>query len=124
MTIADKERLEELETKYKLVYKGTGEIIGKSYPGGAPITDDDRYEWTGTEEGRKAGMQGTLFRYEDLKYIDSLDPREKVWAVIMLLHKFREETGVDPFEPTRPVTDDKPDWKSYLYIVPKYLTNK
>lgn len=50
MTNKDKERLEELETRYKLVYKGTGEVIGKSYPGGAPITDDDRYEWTGTEE--------------------------------------------------------------------------
>ena len=60
-------------------------------------------------------MQGT-FSYEDLKYIDSLDSREKVWAVIMLLHKFRVETGVDPFEPTYPVTDDNPDWKSYLYI--------
>lgn len=52
MTNKDKERLEELETRYKLVYKGTGEVIGKSYPGGAPITDDDRYEWTGTEEER------------------------------------------------------------------------
>lgn len=50
MTDKDKKRLVELESKRKLVHKGTFEIIGYEGPGGAPILDVDEYEWTGTEE--------------------------------------------------------------------------
>lgn len=50
MTDKDKKRLAKLESKRKLIHKGTFEIIGYEGPGGAPILDVDEYEWTGTEE--------------------------------------------------------------------------
>ncbi len=50
MTDYDNKRLKELETKRKLVHKGTMEVIGYESPGGVPILDIDEYEWTGTEE--------------------------------------------------------------------------
>jgi hypothetical protein len=60
MTIADEKRLEELKNKWKLVYKGTGEIIGHSGPGGAPIYDDDTFIFDGTEDEAR--------EYNDLWY--------------------------------------------------------
>lgn len=47
-----------------------------------------------------------------------------VLAAIEMIHRFEEETGIDPWWPISPVTDDKPDWKSYLDIVPDYLTKE
>lgn len=55
MTIADKKRLEELDNKWKLVYKGTGKTFEvEAWPGGVETwIDDDRYEWTGTEDEKR-----------------------------------------------------------------------
>lgn len=51
MTNEKEKRLKELETKWKLVHKGTGETYGRTGPGGAPaVIDSDTYEWTGTED--------------------------------------------------------------------------
>lgn len=50
MTDNEKKRLKELESKRKLVHKGTMEIIGFESLGGVPILDVDEYEWTGTKE--------------------------------------------------------------------------
>lgn len=45
-------RLKELETKFKLVHKGTGETFEvETGPGGVETwVDDDKYEWTGTKD--------------------------------------------------------------------------
>ena len=55
MTKEKKERLKELETRYKLVHKGTGKTFEvETWPGGVETwTDDDRYEWTGTEDEKR-----------------------------------------------------------------------
>ena len=52
MTISDEKRLKELETKRKLVHKGTGKTFEvETWPGGVEVwVDDDTYKWTGTED--------------------------------------------------------------------------
>lgn len=58
MTLEKEKRLKELESKQKLVYKGTGKTFEVlTGPGGVETwTDGDRYEWAGTEaEGIEYG---------------------------------------------------------------------
>lgn len=50
MSPEKEKRLKELETKWKLVYEGTGKIIGHSGPGGAPVYDEDILMFDGTED--------------------------------------------------------------------------